>query len=80
METRMKKSDKNLMAALKILDEMTARGELEQSLKEAFVRGVARIRRAGRSRDPAKLWEAINELARLFLKSEVRAVVIPRRR
>lgn len=65
----MKKSDKNLKAVIKFLDEMTTRGELEQSFKRAFVRGIARFRRACRSHDSAKMWEAVNELARVFLKS-----------
>jgi len=68
----MRKSEKNLKAAIKFLDEMTARGELEKSLKEAIVRGIARLRRAGRRHDSAKVLEAVNEIARVFLKSKWR--------
>ena len=66
----MKMSDRNLKAVIKVLHEMTTRGELEQGHKEVIVRGVAEFRRAHRSHNWKKVMKAVDEVARAFLRSK----------
>lgn len=66
----MRTSEKNLKAVIEFLNQLAARGDVEQSLKEAMVSGIAKLRQAGRTRDSVKMWKAVDVVARVFLKSK----------
>lgn len=68
----MKRNEENLKAIIDLLQQLVARGTLEQGQAEALRKSISDLRRARRSRDPAKVWAAADQVARTFLRTQSR--------
>lgn len=68
----MKISDENLKAIIDFLQQLVARGTLEQGQAEALKKSISDLRRARRSHDPARIWAAVDRVARTILRTQGR--------
>lgn len=67
-----KRTDESLRAITALLQELMVEGTLEQGQAESLARSIKELRRARRSSDATALWNAVDHVARVFLRSRRR--------
>jgi len=65
-------TDRHLKAVIELLRSLTVNGTMELGQKEAIEQGIFKLRRAYRSKNPANLRKAIDQVARIFLRTHGR--------
>lgn len=68
-EFQMKRNDENIKAVVNLLQKLAARGTLEMGQAEELKKSLSELRRARRSQKPAKIWAAVDRVARVFLRT-----------
>jgi TorA maturation chaperone TorD len=65
------RNEENVKAIIRLLQTMMTRGTLEQGQAEALRRCLRELCRARRAHDPARLWAAVDQVARVFLRTGI---------
>jgi len=64
----MKRNDESLKAIVSLLRERMAEGTLEPGQTQVLAGCISDLCRARRSHDPARIWAAVDRVARAFLR------------
>jgi len=64
----MNRNDQSLKAIVALLRDEVAGGTLEPGQKQMLARCISDLRRTRRSHDPARIWDAVDRVARAFLR------------
>jgi hypothetical protein len=67
-----KRNEENVKAIIHLLQRVMTEGTLEPGQAEALKKSLAELCRARRANDPAKLWAAVDHVARVFLRKGIR--------
>jgi ferritin len=65
----MSRTEKNVKATILFLQDLVAEGTLESGQMKVIVEGINILCRTRRSHDPARIWKAVDRLARVVLRS-----------
>jgi hypothetical protein len=64
----MKRNEESLKAVISLLRGAVAEGTLEPGQTQVLARCISDLCRARRSHDPARIWGAVDRVARAFLR------------
>jgi hypothetical protein len=65
----MSRTEKNVKALILLLQDLVAEGTLESGQMKVITEGINILCRTRRSHDPARIWKAVDRLARVVMRS-----------